>query len=262
VFESAFPSEGESRRTHVRTQTDVAATAAVGFTGGVEWLGEEGGSTYITAGTVGEVPVKRSVLGVFGEARWQASSRLSVTAGVRGERIYRDAFPGDPVAFTPRPDLPAEALTSVNPKLAASWMVAGDPATSRAWTRLHGATGTGIRAPDAFEIAFTDNSGLKPERSRSADIGVAQVLAGGALQLDATAFFNAYDDLIIAVGSSFAGASRWSTDNISNARARGAELSAAWRPGASLALQAVYTFLSTEIRRRRLTRRPAALRGG
>jgi len=247
VFESAFPSEGESRRTHVRTQTDVAAAPALGLTGGIEWLGEEGGSTYITAGTAGEVPVKRSVLGLFAEARWQASARLSVTAGVRGERIHRDAFPGDPSAFTPRPDFPAETLTSVNPKLAASWMVAGDPATSRAWTRVHGAVGTGIRPPDAFEMAFTDNSGLKPERSRSADIGVAQVLAGGALLLDATAFLNTYDDLIISVGRTFAGASRWSTDNISNARARGAELSAAWRPGVGLSLQVAYSVLSTEI---------------
>ncbi|MGE0464574.1 MAG: TonB-dependent receptor [Vicinamibacterales bacterium] len=247
VFESAFPSEGESRRTHVRTQTDVAASRALGLTGGVEWLGEAGGSTYITAGAAGAVPVKRSVLGLFAEARWQASARLSVTAGVRGERIHRDAFPGDPAAFTPRPDFPAETLTSVNPKLAASWMLAGDPATSRIWTRVHGAVGTGIRPPDAFEIAFTDNSGLKPERSRSADIGVAQVLAGGAVQLDATAFFNTYDDLIISVGRTFAGASRWSTDNISNARARGAELSAAWRPAAGLSLQAAYTFLSTGI---------------
>jgi len=247
VFESGFPSEGESRRTHVRTQTDMAATASVGLTGGVEWLGEQGGSTYITAGSAGEVPVTRSVLGLFAEARWQAAARLSVTAGVRGERIHRDAFPGDPFAFTPRPDFPSETLTSVNPKLAANWVVAGDPASSRTWTRVHGAVGTGIRPPDAFEIAFTDNSGLKPERSRSADIGVAQVLAGGAVQLDATAFFNTYDDLIVSVGSSFAGASRWSTDNISNARARGAELSAAWRPGAGLSLQAAYTFLSTEI---------------
>jgi outer membrane cobalamin receptor len=247
VFESAFPSEGESRRTHVRTQTDVAATSAVGLTGGVEWLGEQGGSTYITAGSAGEVPVKRSVLGLFAESRWQVSARLSVTAGVRGERLHRDAFPGDPFAFTPRPDFPAETLTSVNPKLAASWMVAGDPGTSRAWTRVHGAMGTGIRPPDAFEIAFTDNSGLKPERSRSADLGLAQVLAGGAMQLEATAFFNTYDDLIVSVGRSFAGASRWRTDNISNARARGAEFSAAWRRGGGLAVQATYTFLSTEI---------------
>ena len=54
------------------------------------------------------------------------------------------------------------------------------------------AGGTGIRPPDAFEIAFTDNPGLKPERSNSVEFGVTQTLAGGAVQLDATAFFNQY----------------------------------------------------------------------
>ena len=244
--QSSFPSEGESQRTHVRTQTDIAASASLGFTGGLEWLGEQGSSTYITAGT-GEVPVERAVLGVFGEARWNAASRLSLTAGLRGERIHRDAFPGDPFAFTPRPDFPEETVNSVNPKIAVNWMVAGDAAQSPTWTRVHAAAGTGIRPPDAFEIAFTDNSGLKPERSRSFDVGVAQALAGGAIQFDATVFDNNYDDLIISVGSSFSGVSRWRTDNISNARARGAELSAAWRPVAGLSVQGTYTFLSTEI---------------
>jgi outer membrane cobalamin receptor len=244
--QSSFPSEGESQRTHLRTQTDIAASATLGFTGGVEWLGEQGSSTYITAGA-GEVPVQRAVLGVFGEARWNAASRLSLTAGLRGERIHRDAFPGDPFAFTPRPDFLADTVTSVNPKIALNWMVAGDDAQSRAWTRVHAAAGSGIRPPDAFEIAFTDNSGLEPERSRSVDVGLAQALAGGAIQLDATVFANNYDDLIISVGSSFSGVSRWRTDNISNARARGAELSAAWRPLTGLALQGTYTFLATEI---------------
>ena len=235
--QSSFPSQGESQRTHVRTQTDIAASAALGFTGGVEWLGEQGSSTYITAGDAGEVPVERAVLGVFGEARWNLASRLSLTAGVRGERLHRDAFPGDPLAFTPRPDFPADTVTSVNPKVAANWVVAGDASQSPTWTRLHAAAGTGIRPPDAFEIAFTDNPGLKPERSRSVDIGIAQALAGGAVQLDATVFANNYDDLIISVGRSFSGVSRWRTDNISNARARGAEFSAAWRPLVGLSLQ-------------------------
>jgi len=245
---SDFPSEGETRRTHARTQTDIAATADLAFTGGLEWLGEQGASTFITGGPESEpLPVERNVLGIFGELRWAALDRLSLTAGVRTERIHRDSFPGDPAAFTPRPDFPAETIVSVNPKVAASWMAVGTPGAGSAWTRLHGAFGTGIRPPDAFEIAFTDNSGLVPERSRSAEVGVAQALAGGAVQLDATAFYNNYDDLIIAVGQSFAGSSRWRTDNISNARARGAELSAAWRPSAGFDLRVAYTLLDTEI---------------
>ncbi len=240
-------SEGETKRQHVRVQTDVAASAAIGVTGGVEWLGEQGGSTYIVSGTGGlPTDVERSVLGLFGEARWNPVDRFSVSAGVRGERIHRGAFPGDPLAFTPRPDFPAETITSVNPKVAATYRVAGDSSTGTT-TRLHGAIGTGIRPPDAFEMAFTDNSGLKPERSRSADIGVEQVLADGRVQFDATAFFNRFDDLIISVGRSFAGSSRWRTDNISNARAQGFELSGAWRPILPLDLKATYTFTDTEI---------------
>jgi outer membrane receptor protein involved in Fe transport len=221
-------------------QTDVAASTAFGVSGGIDWLGETGGSTFITAGAAGEVPIERSVLGFFGEGRWNAGQRAALSAGVRADRIARAALPGDPLAFEPRPDFPAEATTSVNPKLAGSVLVLDS-------TRLHGAFGTGIRPPDAFEIAFTDNSGLEPERSRSAEFGVSQVMARGVLQVDATAFFNNYADLIVAVGRTFSGVSRYRTDNISNASARGVELSAAWRLTAAFDVRGAYTFLDSEI---------------
>ena len=241
TFKSQFgTSEGNTRRAHTRVQTDVAASQAIGFSGGLEWLGERGSSTFITAGAAGMIPVERGVLGLFGEGRWNATDRATITAGIRGERITRDALPGDPLAFSPRPDFPKETLTSVNPKMAGSFLLRGD-------SRLRGSFGTGIRPPDAFEIAFTDNSGLKPERSKSGEFGLTQTLAGGAVQIDGTAFFNAYRDLIIAVGRTFSGSSRYRTDNISNARARGAELSAAWRINTSLDLRGNYTFLDSEI---------------
>ena len=242
TFKSRFGlSEGNTRRAHARVQTDVSASAAVGFSGGFEWLGERGGSSFIVSGPSSlETPIERGVLGVFGEARWHASDRATLTAGVRAERISRDALPGDPLAFQPRPDFGAATVSSVNPKLAASFAISEG-------TRLHGAFGTGIRPPDAFEIAFTDNPGLKPERSKSGELGASQTFAGGAVQFDGTAFVNSYTDLIISVGRTFAGVSRYRTDNISNARARGAELSAAWRHGSGIAVRANYTFLDTEI---------------
>jgi outer membrane cobalamin receptor len=240
-FVSAFgPSQGNTHRSHARVQTDVTANAAFGFSGGFEWLGESGASTYIVAGTAGEVPVERSVLGLFGEARWNATGRATLTAGLRGERINREALPGDPAAFTPRPAFPEETINSVNPKIAGSFLLAEG-------TRLRGSFGTGIRPPDAFEIAFTDNSGLKPERSKSGEFGLSQTVASGAVQIDGTAFFNSYTDLIISVGRTFSGVSRWRTDNISNARARGAELSAAWRASAAVGVRTQYTFLDSEI---------------
>jgi len=240
-FGSQFgASDGNSHRSHARVQTDVAASAAVGFSGGLEWLGESGASTFITAGSGGQVPIERGVLGVFGEARWNAGQRATLTVGVRGERITRDALAADPLAFSPRPAFPEETINSINPKVAASFA-----ATER--TRLRGSFGTGIRPPDAFEIAFTDNSGLKPERSKSGEFGITHTAARGAVQLDATAFFNSYTDLIVSVGRAFAGVSRYRTDNISNARARGMEWSAAWRLSAGVDLRGNYTFLDSEI---------------
>jgi outer membrane cobalamin receptor len=241
AFNSRFGiSESETQRSHVRVQTDVAAASQLGWSAGLEWIGEQGGSTFIVGGAAGAIPVKRGVLGLFGESRWTPGERATITAGVRGERITRDALPGDPTAFQPRPDFPEETIISVNPKIAASFAV-------HEQTRVRGSFGTGIRPPDAFEIAFTDNAGLKPERSKSGEIGVTHRLGGAAVQLDATGFFNHYTDLIISVGRAFSGISRYRTDNISNARARGAELGAAWRVIPAVDLRASYTFLDSEI---------------
>ena len=241
-------SDAETRRTHARVQTDAVLGDSVGVSGGVEWLGERAASTFITAG-VDQVPVRRRVIGTFGELRWNGLERITLQAGVRAEHITRAALAGDPSPYSPRPSFDDDSLVSVNPKLAGTWLVSrGAPAEgSRAWTRLRASAGTGIRPPDAFEIAFTDNPALKPERSRSAELGVTQALAGGAVTIDGTAFFNEYDDLIIAVGG-LSDISRYRTDNISNARARGAELAAAWRSAADIFVRASYTWLDTEIR--------------
>ena len=237
----------QTRRAHGRGQVDAAISSAFSVSAGAELLREDAGSTFITADTR-EVPVERQVAGVFGEGRWQPDARLSLTAGLRAEHIRRDQLAGDPAAFSPRPPFDRDVVVSVNPKVAAAWQVAGDEAGAAGRsTRLHASVGTGIRPPDAFEIAFTDNPGLKPERSRSVDGGITQGFAGGAIQADATWFLNDYDDLIIAVGR-FTDASRYRTDNISNARAQGVELSLAGRARGGLSGRASYTFLDTEIR--------------
>jgi outer membrane receptor protein involved in Fe transport len=108
------------------------------------------------------------------------------------------------------------------------------------------AAGTGIRPPDAFDIAFTDNPGLVPERNVSVEAGLVQTWARGTLQAEATLFHNRYQDLIVSIGR-LAATSRYLTDNIANARARGAEFALAWRPSAALGVRAHYTGLDTEI---------------
>lgn len=239
-FVSSFgPSASDTRRTHLRVQTDAVLDAAFGLSGGIEWLGERARSSFVQSGGA-DVPVDRRVLGTFAEGRWNPLDRLGVQAGVRAEHISREAFIVNGFA--------EDTVVSVNPKVSVSWLASRTTpgAGARQWTRIRASAGTGIRPPDVFEIAFTDNPELKPERSRSVELGVTQVFGAGAVQIDATTFLNRYDDLIISVGS-LRDVSRYTTDNVSNARARGLEVAGAWQPHASLSLRAAYTFLDTEI---------------
>jgi outer membrane cobalamin receptor len=234
-----------SRRLDARVQEDAAFNTSLGASAGVELLRERGTSTFIVAGAGTPIPIQRTDVGMFGELRYAAHERLFVTAGLRAEHLSRDAVAASLDPFSPRPDFPAQAITSINPKLAVSYLVAGGGGASS--TRLHASAGTGIRAPDAFEIAFTDNPNLQPERSRSIDAGVEQQFAGGAYAIGATAFLNRYDDLIVSIGRALENASRYQTDNISNARASGLELTGSARLGASVTLRGNYTFLDTEV---------------
>jgi outer membrane cobalamin receptor len=243
--DDAFPSDTWSRRSTVRVQLDGGLGRAIDASIGTELLRERAGSTFITAhGT--EAPVARSMAGLFAEGRWSHASRVFVTAGVRLERIARDAIAAEPGGFTPRPDLPKDTVVSANPKVAAAWYLrtaGGD------FTRVRASAGTGIRPPDAFELAFTDNPSLRPERSRSADVGLDHALAQGRVLVESTAFFNTYDDLILAVGS-FRESSRYRTDNISNARSRGLELAGTTRAAAGrtdVQVRLAYTRLATDV---------------
>ena len=211
----------------------------------MEGFGERARSTYITGERFQEVPIERRTFGGFAEVRQDLGARASVSAGLRADAIRRNALEGDPNPFGPRPAFADESVTSVNPRLAGRF-VAWQDRGGVARTTVRASFGTGIRPPDAFELAFTDNPALKPERSRSADIGVSHVLLP-QLTVEATAFFNRYDDLIVAVGGSFADASRYRTDNISNARARGLELESAWRGPHGVHARLAYTWMSTEI---------------
>jgi outer membrane receptor protein involved in Fe transport len=172
---------------------------------------------------------------------------LTLTAGLRAEQIERDALGQNPDPYTPRPAFGTDAQTSVNPRVSAALLLAGGRTGTFGWTRLHAAAGTGIRPPDALEIAFTDNPNLQPERSRSAEAGADQALLSERVILGATFFYNRYDDLIVAVGPAMGDASRYRTDNISNARAKGLELMASGRTRWGLSARLGYTFLDSEI---------------
>jgi len=240
------PSDSGSHRVVGRVQEDMALRPAFSASGGVEFEREQGSSSFITGATGEPLPIHRSTVGTFVEGRYTGAARLFLTAGVRVERLSRDGVEPSFDEFSPRPAFPAQTVTSTNPKVGISYVVAG-AGDSPTTTRVRASAGSGIRPPNAFEIAFTDNPNLKPERSRSVDAGVEQQWGHGAVALSATVFLNRYDDLIVAVGRSMFDASHFKTDNISNAKARGAELEADARLRGGLSLRATYTFLSTEL---------------
>ena len=247
-FASPFgSSEGFSRRWDVRVQTDVAVGNGVDVSAGIDLQRERAGSSFITGATFQRIPVERRTGGYFVEARLNSRDRLFVVAGLRVEDIHRERL--EPSGT--RPDLAADDVVSANPRLSAGWIVRGG---GDAFTKVRASVGSGIRPPDGFELAFTDNPGLRPERSVSAEAGVDQAFARGRGLIEATAFFNTYDDLIVTVGS-FAGSSRYRTDNISNARARGLELAATLRERVraaaprpvDLSVRVGYTLLDTDV---------------
>lgn len=236
------PSTSGTKRFDGRLQEDAAFTSSVAASFGVELTHERGESSYITGATAA-LPIDRNVVGSFAEVRYVGRERLFVTGGVRLEHITRDALDASPNAYTPRPAFPAQTVDSFNPKIAVSYRLG----SAGSATRLHASAGAGIRPPDAFEIAFTDNPNLRPERSRSVDAGIEQQFASGRAAVGATAFFNRYDDLIVTVGRVLAQASHYRSDNISNAQARGLELTATGRVTPGVTVAASYTFLSSEI---------------
>jgi outer membrane cobalamin receptor len=235
----------DTRRLNLRAQTDILIGPSSSVTAGIEGQRERARSTYITGEQFEQIPVERWTVGYFGEWRQTLGADMSFTAGVRLDRIHRGALESDPNPFSPRPVFASDDRLSVNPRVSFAW-TPWTSATGTPAARVHAAFGTGIRPPDAYEIAFTDNPQLKPERSRSAEAGIDTQLAAIPVTFDATLFHNTYDDLIVAVGT-FGDASRYRTDNISNARAQGLELGGTWRSASGVSLRVAYTWLDTEI---------------
>jgi outer membrane cobalamin receptor len=242
-FLGDFPSTDRTRRTTGRYQIDLDHRG-VGISAGWEGVGEQADNTFVTDAASTEVPIHRFISGLFVEARPDFGSRVLVTTGVRLEYIRRSALASN--GFS-RPTFEDDVVWSTNPKLAIAWFVR--PPDQQGWTKIRGGVGTGIKAPNTFDIAFTDNPDLKPERSKSLDLGIEQALVGSAVVADLTYFANRYNDLIITVSRTgpFAGVSKYRSDNIANARAKGLELGISARARGGFAIRGSWTWLDTEV---------------
>jgi outer membrane receptor protein involved in Fe transport len=230
----------------LNTQSEVTVSSRDLLIGGFEYNREQVKNTFIAGPTNAPFLLPRRSLAYFAENRWIPSARWSVVAGLRVDDIHTNHLPPD--MFGSRPLLPASSVTKVNPRISAAFLAREASAGSRlGGTRLHASFGTGIRAPDGFELAFTNNPHLKPEKSLSFDAGVEQRLFDNHAVLDLTYFYNRFQDQIVTLGGSLVNLSSFMSDNLANSRARGVELAVRARPTSSLSVGAEYTRLDSAI---------------
>jgi outer membrane receptor protein involved in Fe transport len=229
-FNKDIRGQGEAR-------TIVSVTPHYTAAFGVSLAREEVKNTFITDSSFDVFPIRRDEVAVYLENRFEIGGRLFLNAGVRGDFFRTPSIPGD--GFS-RPVFPQSSISRADPKVAAAYRLAAE-------TRAHASFGTGIRPPSGFELAFTNNPALQPERTRSFDAGLEQKLFHDLLLLDGTYFYNRYYNLIVTLGGSLTTLSHYQSDNLANSRAQGAEFSASLRPSRWLFVRGSYTLLETRI---------------
>ena len=246
-FHSPFgDSFTKNLRVVANTRSEMALSEKDLLVAGFEYSREQFENTFVADASGAPFTLPRASYAFFAENRWNPGNRLFLNAGVRVDDIRTGSLPPD--AFGSRPFIPASAAAQVNPRISAAYLARKSDASSAAGeTRIHGSFGTGIRAPDGFELGFTNNPQLKPERSISYDAGIEQRLAQDRAVLDATFFCNRWKDQIVTLGGSFQNLSTFTSANLANSRAYGLELSGRLRPWPSLEVSAEYTWLNTAI---------------
>jgi outer membrane cobalamin receptor len=171
---------------------------------------------------------ERTNVGVYLQDQIVLGDRVFVTAGGRVER--NDSFG-----------------TRAVPRAAIAWRARGgtDALTLRA------SAGAGIKEPSFFEsfgVSFfaQGNPDLKPERSRTFDVGLEQRLLRSRLRLEATLYHHDYRDQVaftVLDFSTFQG----SFVNVGRTRARGVELAADAAPAPHVRIHAAYTYLDGRV---------------
>jgi len=246
-FRSPFgDSFSNNLRGVLNTRSEVTVSNEDLLVFGFEYNREQIRNTFVADASNKPFLLPRTSLAYFGENRWSPSKRLFVIAGLRLDNLRTRALP--PGAYGLRPLLPASSVVKLNPRVSVAYLAReGDMGRWLGLTRLHGSFGTGIRAPSGFELAFTNNPRLKPEKSISFDAGLEQRFFSSRAVLDVTCFYNRFEDQIVVLGGSLANLTTFASANLANARAQGMEMSFRIRPSRSLELGGEYTLLESSI---------------
>lgn len=258
----AFYFKNHQRRRGLRYQSDLALPHNNLLSAGVDWEQERGVFDSGFAGT-SRVAANRRNTGFFLQNQFALSDRFVLNAGLRIEnnRAQVPASLSNILKSLGSAPVTGEVGfgTVVVPKIALAFTMRRGNSSFGA-TRLRASYGEGIKEPtmvEAFSPSpfFLGNPTLKPERARSFDFGIEQLLVRDRVRIEATYFENRYRDQIAFVGdpSTFGGPIKTPqgllTNNINNdrARARGLEFAVAVRPVRQLSLSGQYTLLDSKI---------------
>ena len=243
VFGNSFTN---NLRLVANTRSQIAFSAKDVLVAGFEYDRETFKNSFVTNSDSDPFTLPRNSFAFFAENRWNPGSRWFLSTGLRVDSIQTGSLPADEEGAG-RPFIPAASVTQVNPRISVAYVARQSDEGLFGITRIHSSFGTGIRPPDGFELGFTDNPELKPERSISVDAGVEQRFFNDKAVIDVTYFYNRYKDQIVTLGGSFADLSSFMSANLAKSRAYGIESSLRLRPFRSLEIMGEYTWLNTAI---------------
>jgi len=241
------PTEGNSFTNNLRvvahTRSEIAVSSKDTLVAGFEYDRDQFKNLFVEGTTDLPFLLGRNSYAFFAENRWTPADRWFINLGVRVDDLQTDSVPFNLDAG--QPGILANTLAKVTPRISAAYMArqADDDGFFGA-TRLHASFGTGFRAPNGFELAFTNNPALKPEESISYDAGIEQRMAHDRAILDVTYFYNKFKDQIVSTGDL---PSNFDSENIGKSRAWGVETSVRIHPFRSFEFSGTYTWMNTAI---------------
>lgn len=161
--------------------------------------------------------LERDTVGLFAEGRARPTDRLLLQASIRH-------------------DEPDEVSGETTGRIGAIWSMPGHG------TRLRANWGTGFKLPSFFALGspLIGNPELRPEKSRSVDVGIVQQL-GEEAQVSLTLFANAYEDFIDFDSEAFTSVNR---DEVTS---RGVEAAGSWATRPGLELRAHATWMDVDV---------------
>jgi outer membrane cobalamin receptor len=241
------PSEGNSFTNNLRvvanTRSEIAVSSRDTLVAGFEYDRDQYKNLFVEGTNDLPFLLARNSYAFFAENRWTPSDRWFINVGLRVDDIQTGSVPVN--VGEGQPGIPANTLAKVTPRISAAYVARqGDGDGFFGGARLHASFGTGFRAPNGFELAFTNNPALKPEESISYDAGIEQRMAHDRTILDVTYFYNKFRDQIVSTGNL---PTNFDSENIGKSRAYGLETTIRIRPFRSFEFSGSYTWMNTAI---------------